>query len=93
MIFYLLSCDAPALNRMTLGAIRSHLSTMNVALLMAVSTILSDVREYRFYVAGDALNLFMHAAKGIIGFVVVKLRHSANGSPTCRCVTVLTGYC
>jgi hypothetical protein len=56
---------------------------------MAILTIFPDIGEDRFRVAQAALDFSVHAAKGILGFVVVKFRYRANRTPTCGGVTVL----
>jgi hypothetical protein len=79
VFFYLLNRDVPALNGMTLRAIRSHLSLVDV--IMTILAILADIRKNRFYVALHALNLFVHAAQRIPCFIVVKLRNGFDGLP------------
>jgi len=93
VIFDLLRGYRPALNRMALLAIRTHLSAVHIALLVTVSAVFADVLKDRLHMARDALHLLVHAAKRIIGLVVVELGNGADGPPTRRSVTVLTGYC
>jgi len=93
VFFYLLRSDGPTLDGVALGTIGAHLAAVNVAGFVAVRAIFSNVREDGLDVALDALNFFVHAAEGIIGFVVIEFRDRANGAPTCGSVTVLTGDC
>jgi hypothetical protein len=91
VIFHLLDGDIPALNGMALGAVRAHFSLVDVS--MAILAILTDVGKDWLAVALRALHLFVHAAKRILGLVVVELRHGADGTPTRGAVTVLTRNC
>ena len=93
MVFDLLRSYGPALDRMALFAIRAHLSAVNVGLLVTISAVLADVLKDRLHVTRDALHLFVHAAEGIVGLVVVEFRDCADRFPTRSCVTVLTRYC
>jgi len=90
VILDLLWRDVPALHRMTLFAVRTHLPAMYVR--VAVRAILSDVGEDRLYVALDALHFFVHAAQRIVRLVVIKLRHRADRTPARRRVAILAGY-
>ena len=84
----LLSCGVPPLNRVALRAVRAHFSLVDVG--MTILTIFPHIGEDRFRVAQGALDFSVHAAKGILGFVMVKFRYRANRTPTCGGVTVLT---
>lgn len=53
----------PAIDRMALGAVRSHLAAVNVG--VAIGAILAHVGEHRFQVAAGAGNFFVHAAQRI----------------------------
>jgi hypothetical protein len=88
VILHLLDGNIPALNGVALRAVRAHFSLVNVS--VAVLAILADVSEYRLDVALRALDFFMHAAKRILGLVVIELRHRADRPPTRSVVTVLT---
>jgi len=87
VIFYLLHGNVPTLDRMTLCAIRTHLSLVDVR--VAVLTILSHVRENGLHVALCALDFFVHTPQRIPRFVVVELGNSLNGPPSRSRVTVL----
>lgn len=87
VIFHLLDGDIPALNRVALRAVRAHLPLVNVG--MAVLAIPAYIGENWFYMALDALDFFVHAAKRILRFVVIELRHRADGAPTGSRVAVL----
>ena len=88
MIFHLLDGDIPALNSVALSAVRAHFSLVDVG--VAILAILADVGKDWLAVALHALHLFVHAAKRILGLVVIELRHSADGAPTRGVVTVFT---
>ena len=90
MIFHLLDGDVPTLNRVTLRAIRPHLPLVNVS--VAILAVLPHVSEHWLDVALRALHFFMHAAKGILGLVVVELRNGADGTPARGSVAVFTRY-
>jgi len=87
VIFYFLDRNIPALDRVTLRAVRTHLSLVNVS--MTILTKLADLGEYRLGVALRALHLFVHAAKRIRRLVVIELRNGANRTPPCRGMAVL----
>jgi hypothetical protein len=91
VLFYLLNRDVPALNGMTLRAIRSHLSLVDV--IMTILAILPHIRKNRFYVALHALNLFVHATQRIPCFIVIKLGNSFDGLPSCGSVAVFAWSC
>ena len=80
VIFHLLHGDVPALYGVAFRTVCAHFSLMHV--VVTVLTILSNVREYRLYVAQDALHFFVHTAQGVVGLVVIKFRNSTNGSPS-----------
>jgi hypothetical protein len=87
VILYLLDGNIPALNRVTLGAVRAHFSLVDVG--VAILAILANIGEDRFDVALRALHLFVHAAQRILCLVVIELRDSADGAPTRGAVAVL----
>jgi len=89
VISYFLDRNIPALDRVTLRAVRTHLSLVNVG--MTILTMLADLGEYRLGMALRALHLFVHAAKRIRRLVVIELRNGANRTPPCRGMAVLTG--
>lgn len=86
MVFHLLDCNIPTLDRVTLRAIRTHLPLVNVG--VAILAILGDIGEYRFDVALRTIHFFVHAAKGILGLVVVELWNRTDGTPTRSRMTV-----
>ena len=79
--------DLPSAYRMTLLAVRTQLSAMNVG--VAVLASLSDIGKHRFDVALRATDGLMHAPQGIVRLVVIELRNCANGFPRARGVAVL----
>jgi hypothetical protein len=89
VISYFLDRDIPALDGVTLRAVRTHLSLVNVG--VTILTMLADLGEYRPGMALRALHLFVHAAKRIPRLVVIELRNVANRTPPCRGMAVLTG--
>jgi hypothetical protein len=72
-----------------LRAIRTHLPLVNIG--VAILAILADIGEYRFDMALRTIHLFVHAAKGIPGLVVVELWNCADGAPTCSRMAVFAG--
>jgi hypothetical protein len=90
VILHLLNIDTPAFNGVTLGAVWAHLAAMNIR--VAIRAIFADICEHRFDVALGAVHFFVHAAEGILGFVVVKLRNSANGAPSCSGVAIFARH-
>jgi hypothetical protein len=86
VIFYLLDGIVPALNGVALRTVGAHLPLVNVG--VTILTVLPYVSEHGLDVALRALHFFVHAAQGVLGFVVVKLRNGADGAPACRGVTV-----
>jgi len=93
VILHLLCGDGPTLHRVAFFAIRAHLPAVYIAGFVAVRAVLSHIREDRLHVTLHARNFFVHAAQGIISFVVIELRNCTDGPPTCRGVTVLTRDC
>jgi len=89
VISYFLDRNIPTLDRVTLRAVRTHLSLVDVS--MTILTELADLGEYRLGVALCALHLFVHAAKRIRRLVMIELRNGANRTPPCRGMAVLTG--
>jgi hypothetical protein len=86
VILHLLRSEIPALYRVTLFAVRTHLTTMNIG--VTIGAILSDVGENRFGVTVNALHFFVQSAKWILRLVVIELWDCADGSPACGGVTV-----
>ncbi len=79
VILHLLRGDIPALNRVTLRAVRAHLAAVNIG--VAIRAIFADVREHRFDVALDAVHFFVQAAQRVFRFVVIEFRRGADGAP------------
>ena len=90
VILELLDSDIPTLHSVTFGAARAHLPLVNIG--MTVLAIFSYVRKNWFNVALRALHFLMHAAQWIFGFVVVKFRVRADGTPSGGGVAVFTRY-
>jgi len=92
VVFHLLHGNVPALNRMTLLAIRSVLPTVHIVYLVAVRALLAHVGEDRLHVTLHTRNFFVHPAQRIVCFVVIEFRNGPNGTPTRSGVTVFAGY-
>jgi len=90
VILHLLYSDIPSLNGVALRAVRAHQPAMNIGVTIRAS--LSDIRENWLNVAFNAFHFFVHPAQGVVRFVVVEFRNSADRPPTGRGVTVLAGY-
>ena len=84
-----LQSDVPALHRMTVLAVRSHLPAMNIG--MTVRTASACVGEHRFSVALGATHALVKPAQRILCFVVIKFRNGADRFPPQRGVAVLAG--
>jgi hypothetical protein len=80
MIAHLLNRDIPALHRVALRAVRTHLAAVNIG--VAIGAVLANIGEHRFYVALRALHLFVHAAQRVFRFVVVEFGDRADRAPT-----------
>ena len=87
MILDLPHGDIPALNCVTLRAVRAHPSLVHVG--MTVLAILPDIRENRLYVALRTLNFFMHTAQRIPGRVVIEFRVRLDRAPRGHLVAIL----
>jgi hypothetical protein len=86
MILHLLDGVIPALHRVALRTVGAHLPLVDVS--VTVLAVLAHVGEHGLDVALRALHFFVHAAQGILGFVVIELRNGADGAPTRGCVAV-----
>lgn len=86
VILHLLDGVIPALHRVALRTIRAHLPLVDVD--VTILAVFAHVGEHGLDVALRALHFFVHAAQGILGFVVVELRNSADGAPTRGSVAV-----
>jgi len=72
--------DIPALYGVALRAIRAHLAAVNVC--VAIGAVFPYIGKDGFGVALHALHFFVHAAKGVLGFVVIEFGDRANRPPT-----------
>ena len=90
VILHLLYRDIPALHRVALLAIRSHLPPVNVR--VAIRAILPHVGEHRLYVALHTFHLFVHASQRIGGFIVVELGSGFDRTPSTRGVAVFARH-
>jgi hypothetical protein len=89
VVFHLLDGNIPTLDRVALRAVRTHLPLVNIG--VAILAILADIGEYRFDVALRTVHLFVHAAKGIFGLVMVELWNCTDGTPTRSRMAVFAG--
>jgi hypothetical protein len=83
----LLRRDLPALHRVAMVALRSHLAPMDVG--MAVRAFVAHVGEHQAGVALGAAYPLMHPPQGVAGLVVVELGNAADGLPAGGGVAVL----
>ena len=83
----LLNRDLPSSNRVTLFAVRSQLSLVDVG--VAILASLANIVEHGLDVALCAGHGLVHAAQGISRLVVIELRNCADRSPGGRSVAVL----
>jgi hypothetical protein len=90
VIIDLLYGNLPALNSVTLRAVRSHFPLVNIG--VTILAILADVGEYGLGVALRAWHLFMHTAERIPGLIVVEFRNCADRPPAQSRMAILTGY-
>ena len=72
--------NAPALHRVALFAVRSHLPTMNVC--VTVRAVRSSIRENHLGVALRAGNILVQSAQRVAGFVVIEFWHRPDGLPS-----------
>jgi hypothetical protein len=86
VILHLLHRNVPAIYRVALSAIRTHLTAVDVR--MAIRAILPHVREHGLCVAFKAFHLFVHPSEGIICIVVVEFRIRFDRAPPCRRVAI-----
>lgn len=86
----LLRRNHPAVNRVTLRAVRTHLPPVHIA--VTIRAILSYVGENRFGVAFDARHFLVHSTQGVFRFVVIEFRNGANRLPTRSCVAILARH-
>lgn len=88
VILHLLDGNIPSLHRMTLRAIRAHLSLVHIG--VTVLAVLAHIRENGFHMALRALHFFVHTAQGILGLVVIELKNRTDGLPPSGRMAVLT---
>jgi hypothetical protein len=79
----------PALNRMTLLAIRSHLAAVDIG--VAIRAFRSHIGEDQFHVAIHALDFFVHAAERIAGLIMIEFRDAADRFPTRESMAIFAG--
>ena len=91
VILDLLNGNLPAEHRVTLGTIRSHLPPMDIG--VAIGATLAYIRKNGFHVTLRAWHFFMHAAQGIVCFIVIELGDGSNGAPARGDVTVFARDC
>lgn len=80
MLVDLLDRNMPPLYGMALLAIGAHLAFVDIG--MAIGALRAYVGKDRFGVALGTSHSLVHAPQRILGGVVVKLRHRADGLPT-----------
>src|SRR5437868_3805643 len=80
----------PPIEGVTLFALCSHLTTMNVG--VTISAFIPHVGEYQADVALRARDVLMHPPQWIASFIVIEFGNVANRSPTQSSVTVLALY-
>lgn len=83
----LLHRNFPSPDRMTGLAIRAHLALVDIG--VAVGALVANVSEDHLGMAGRAGHTFVQAAQGILGLIVIELRHRSNGFPPINGVAVL----
>lgn len=89
VIFHALRGDIPALHGVALVAIGAHLTAVNVR--VTIGAIFPHVGKNRLGVALRAWHLFVHAAKPVIGLVVIEFGNRADGAPAAGGVAVFAG--
>ena len=87
VVLDLLHRNLPAFHGVALFASGAELALVNVG--VAVGALGRHIAEYQLGMAGHAGHFFVHAAQGIPGLVVIKLRHAADGLPSTERVAVL----
>ena len=80
----------PPSDRMALAAITSHLAPVDIR--MAVGALHSDIGKYQLRVALLAVDADVHAAQGILGFVVIEIRIGPDRLPARRSVAIFTSH-
>ena len=89
MLVDLLDRNIPALHRVALLAVCSHLPLVDVG--VAIGALRTHIREDGLGMALRAAHAFVHAAQRIFRGVVIELRNSPDGLPPAQGVTVLAG--
>ena len=90
VILDLLRGNLPAEYGVALRAVRAHFAAVNIG--VTILTVFSDVRKHRFAMALRALHLLVHAAKRVLGLIVIEFRNRANRAPPRGGVAILTRY-
>ena len=89
MVLQLLNGDLPPLDGVALRAIRPHLFRVHIG--VAVLAILSYVGKNGLHMTLRAFHLLVHAAQGILSFVVIELRVGPDRTPRGGGMAVFTG--
>ena len=76
----------PADYRVALLAICAELPAMNVR--VAIGTMSTYIAEYQFGMTLDAIDLNVHAPKGITGRIVIEFWNGADRFPARLCVAI-----
>ena len=87
VIFGSLGNDVPPFYGVTLFAVGTHLTAMDVG--MTVSAVCPCIGEHRLGVTLRTRNALMEAAQGIASLIVIELRDRADGLPSNRGMAVL----
>lgn len=79
----------PADYCVALLAIRAELPSMNIS--VTVGTLSAYIAEYQFGMTLNAIDLDVHAPKGIAGRIVIEFWNRADRFPTRLCVAIFAG--
>lgn len=88
VLLHSLQDNAPTLHRVTLFAVRTHLTAMDVG--MAIGTVRSRIRKHGLGVALGAGHCLVQTTQRVLRFVVIEFRNGPDGFPSRRGMTVLT---
>lgn len=83
--------DLPSAHRVALLAIRAQLATVNVG--VAILALVTDVSEHHLYVTLRASDGGVHAAKRVLGLIVIEFGNGADRFPRAGRVTILARDC
>jgi hypothetical protein len=87
VVLYGLDGNIPALDRVALLAIRTHLALVDVGVAIGASG--AYIGKDRLGVALRASHVLVHATQRITGLIMIELRDSPDRFPANRCVAVL----